>query len=466
MIREKISELSKNMKEDHISESSAQCAYYTILSFIPFIMLVITLIQYTGVEPQTLFDVISKIIPSSMSEMILGIVQEVYSKSIGTISISVIFTIWAAGKGLYALTKGLQIVYNTDDKEEASYLYTRIKAVIETIVFIVLIVMGLTLLVFGNGIISIIKEKFGTLENYNLISSIATEIGLIFVTFIVFILLYKFMPKHKMALKTQVYGAIFGAIALNVISFVFSRYLTIFKGFSITYGSLTTVIFFIYAFAGWIMETTSISIRNKKFVNRGFLIGPVCPIYGYGVVLVSLLLQKYQNDIIVTFFMSIIICGFLEYFTSYFMEIIFKARWWDYSQRKFNINGRVCLENLVLFGLASCVIIYVTNPFIIKHLKMIPSMVQNVLIGALLVVHLVDNIVSYKIILNLKKVSNEIKDDTIEISEKVKNIIHNKSRLYRRLVNAFPNIKEKVQFKKWTLKEKLEDIKRQIKKEA
>lgn len=209
MIREKISELSKNMKEDHISESSAQCAYYTILSFIPFIMLVITLIQYTGVEPQTLFDVISKIIPSSMSEMILGIVQEVYSKSIGTISISVIFTIWAAGKGLYALTKGLQIVYNTDDKEETSYLYTRVKAVIETIVFIVLIVMGLTLLVFGNGIISIIKEKFGTLENYNLISSIATEIGLIFVTFIVFILLYKFMPKHKMALKTQVYGAIF-----------------------------------------------------------------------------------------------------------------------------------------------------------------------------------------------------------------------------------------------------------------
>ena len=148
------------------------------------------------------------------------------------------------------------------------------------------------------------------------------------------------------------------------------------------------------------------------------------------------------------------------------MEIIFKARWWDYSQRKFNINGRVCLENLVLFGIASCVIIYVTNPFIIKYLRMIPSVVQNVLIGALVAIHLVDNIVSYKIILNLKKVSNEIKDDTIEISEKVKNIIHSKSRLYRRLVNAFPNIKEKVQFKKWTLKEKLEDIKKQIKKEA
>lgn len=225
-------------------------------------------------------------------------------------------------------------------------------------------------------------------------------------------------------------------------------------------------LFFIYSFAGWVMETVQISIRQKKFVNRGFLIGPYCPIYGCGVLLITLLLQKYAGDLPLTFILSILICGTLEYMTSYVMEKIFKARWWDYSQRKFNINGRVCLENLVLFGLASCVIIYVTNPFIIKHLKMIPSMVQNVLIGALLVVHLVDNIVSYKIILNLKKVSNEIKDDTIEISEKVKNIIHNKSRLYRRLVNAFPNIKEKVQFKKWTLKEKLEDIKRQIKKEA
>ena len=241
MLKEKISELSENMKKDHINESSAQCAYYTILSFIPFIMLVITLIQYTGISPQTLFDAISKIVPSSMNEMILGIVQEVYSKSIGTISISVIFTIWAAGKGLYALTNGLQVVYNTGSKKETSYIYNRIKAVVETIVFIILIVMGLTVLVFGNGIISIIKEKFGTLKNYNIISSIFTEIGLIFITFIIFLLLYKFMPRHKVSFKYHVYGAIFGAIALNIISFIFSRYLTIFKGFSTTYGSLTTL---------------------------------------------------------------------------------------------------------------------------------------------------------------------------------------------------------------------------------
>lgn len=231
-----------NMKKDYISECSAQCSYYTILSFIPFLILVITLIQYTGIESQTLFDAISKIIPSSMNDMVLGIVHEVYSKSIGTISISVIFTIWAAGRGLFALTKGLQSVYNTDEEKNTSYIYLRVKSVLETIIFIILIVVGLTVLVFGNSLINIIQDKFGGLKGYNEISSaILTKIGLIITTFIIFLLLYKFMPRHKVTLISQSYGAIFGAIALNIISFIFSQYLNIFKGFSITYGSLTTL---------------------------------------------------------------------------------------------------------------------------------------------------------------------------------------------------------------------------------
>lgn len=224
------------------------------------------------------------------------------------------------------------------------------------------------------------------------------------------------------------------------------------------------LIFFIYAIAGWVMESTMISIKNKKFVNRGFLIGPICPIYGYGVVLVTILLKKYQDDIIATFFMSIIICGVLEYLTSFFMEKIFNARWWDYSKRKFNINGRICLENLILFGIASCFIVYIVNPFIMQKIELIPELVQNIVIVVLLLIHFIDNIVSYKIILNLKRVSNEIEDNTIEISEKVRKIIHNKSIFHRRLINAFPDIKEKVKFKKWTVKEKLNKLKDDMKK--
>lgn len=236
-----IEKLFNNMKKDHVSECSAECSYYTILSFIPFVILVITLIQYTNIAPQALFEVISKLIPSSMNEMVLGIVQEVYSKSIGTISISIIFTIWAAGKGLFALTKGLQFVYHIDSEEKASYIYLRVKAIIETIIFIILIVLGLLALVFGHSVREFIQSQLGWMKNYNIWASILTKIAFIVATFIVFISIYKFIPKNKVTFKSQIYGALFGAISLNVVSFIFSKYLYIFKGFSVTYGSLTTL---------------------------------------------------------------------------------------------------------------------------------------------------------------------------------------------------------------------------------
>lgn len=237
----RIEKLMYNIRVDRIGECSAQCAYYTILSFIPFIILLITLIQYTNISPQTLFEAISKIIPSGMNEFVLSIVQEVYSKSIGTVSVSIIFTIWAAGKGLFALTKGLQVVYKTNGKKQTSYIYLRLNVLLETILFIVLIVFGLTVLVFGETLKNIVQEQFGGVKNFSMFSSIFTEILFIFVTFLVFWLLYRFMPKHKVTFKSQVLGAVFGAIALNVVSFVFSKYLYIFKGFSWTYGSLTTL---------------------------------------------------------------------------------------------------------------------------------------------------------------------------------------------------------------------------------
>lgn len=238
----KIKQIWTNIKKDNISPFSAQCAYYTILSFIPFTILLITLIQYTNIEEQTLFDVISKVIPSNMNEFVLGIIKEVYSKSIGTISISIIVTLWAAGRGLYGLTKGLHSVYDIGDKKNNSYIYLKITSTIQTIIFIILIVVGLVLLVFSDSLISIIRNYFGALGNFNILSSIITEIIFIFATFIIFLFIYKFVPKHKVTLKSQIPGAIFGSIGLNVVSFVFSQYLNIFKGFSITYGSLTTLI--------------------------------------------------------------------------------------------------------------------------------------------------------------------------------------------------------------------------------
>lgn len=269
-----IKALLRNMSNDNVSEFTAECSYYTILSFIPFVILLITLIQFTNISQQTLFEMFSKIIPASMNDIVLGVVQEVYSKSIGTISISIIFTLWSAGKGLYALTKGMQSVYKVDGDKNTSYLYLRIRAIIETVIFIILIATGLTLLVFGSSLISVIQSHFGGLKDFTIISGILTEIAFLSITFLVFLFLYKFMPKHKSTFKSQIPGAIFGAIALNVVSFVFSQYLNIFKGFSITYGSLTTLMLimmwtyacFYIAFLGAEINKMIISMvsRNKK----------------------------------------------------------------------------------------------------------------------------------------------------------------------------------------------------------
>ena len=230
-----------NMKNDHINAFAAQCAYYVILSFIPFLILLLTLIQYTNVQPQQLFSIVSKVIPENMSEMVLGVIMEVYSKSLGTISISLIFTLFSADRGLYALIKGLRSVYNFSDDEGKSFIYLKLMSLLKTIAFIVIMVVGLVVLVFGSSIISTIQDHFGLLRNYTIIYKILTYIIAVFVIFIAFLCIYKFVPGHKTTFKSQIRGAAFGSIALNIVSFLFSRYLDIFKGFSTTYGSLTTL---------------------------------------------------------------------------------------------------------------------------------------------------------------------------------------------------------------------------------
>ena len=214
-------------------------------------------------------------------------------------------------------------------------------------------------------------------------------------------------------------------------------------------------LFFIYSFAGWLMETVRISIKEKKFVDRGFLIGPYCPIYGTGVLLITILLRKYSDDVWAMFFMSILICGILEYLTSYFMEKIFHARWWDYSRYKFNINGRICLRTMIPFGLLGLFIMYVSNPFFFSIIEKIPGNILNIICIVLMLIFLVDNIISFKIISNVNITSKKIKDNTEEINgeiaeeitEKVKAILEKKSALHRRLVHAFPEMKMRIREK-------------------
>lgn len=202
------------------------------------------------------------------------------------------------------------------------------------------------------------------------------------------------------------------------------------------------LLFIIYSTCGWIMEVVLSFIQHKKFINRGFLIGPYCPIYGCGAIIMTLTLNKYLNDWLALFMMAILVCSILEYSTSYFMEKIFHARWWDYNKKKFNINGRICLETMIPFGIMGCLAMYVVNPFFISLLRMIPETILILISCIIFVIFVVDNIVSFKIISNFTKTTKKVaKDSTEEITKKVREILLSKSALSRRLVNAFPRFR-------------------------
>ena len=210
------------------------------------------------------------------------------------------------------------------------------------------------------------------------------------------------------------------------------------------------LLFISYAFLGWCMEVTCKFIQYKKFINRGFLIGPYCPIYGWGALAITILLKRYMEEPLVLFVMSTLICSIIEYLTSYFMEKKYHARWWDYSNKKFNINGRICLETLIPFGILGVAIMYGTNPILFKLYNQIPQLVINILTVILFIGFILDNIISSNIISSINVEGNKlIKDNTEEITEKIKQVLRQKSWLHRRLINAYPGLKDiKVKIKK------------------
>lgn len=199
-------------------------------------------------------------------------------------------------------------------------------------------------------------------------------------------------------------------------------------------------LFLIYSFIGWIVEVSAFLIQDHKFVNRGFLIGPVVPIYGTGGILITILLTKYQSDPIVLFCMTVIVCSILEYLTSYVMEKIFKTRWWDYSNKKFNINGRICLSNLIVFGIMGLAMVYLINPFLINILNKIDPILLKCVVSILMILFVIDFFVSFSVTSKIKNVGKVVfKDSTEEINAKVKEILLSKGKLTRRVIKAFPN---------------------------
>lgn len=140
------------------------------------------------------------------------------------------------------LNIGINSIYNTQNIKRQNIIFSRLKIIIETIIFILLIIIGISVLVYGTNIIKFLKYNFKIMEKNILLNGIFIRIGIIIFTFLVFIFIYSHISKYKNNIKLHAFGAIFGSVAINIISFIFSQYLDFFKGFSLIYGSLTTLI--------------------------------------------------------------------------------------------------------------------------------------------------------------------------------------------------------------------------------
>lgn len=157
------------------------------------------------------------------------------------------------------------------------------------------------------------------------------------------------------------------------------------------YPLSTLVLYFcVYAFAGWCMETVYCSIPEKRFVARGFLYGPICPIYGVGVLLMVLFFQPLAGNIVVFYLVATVTMSAWEYFVGWFLEVTTHMKYWDYSMFRFNLKGRVCLWVCLVWGLLSYVCIFWIHPPVERAIGLIPPMVRDILAIVLTCAILVD----------------------------------------------------------------------------
>ena len=233
----------------------------------------------------------------------------------------------------------------------------------------------------------------------------------------------------------------------------------------LVYGFL---IFIFGSFIGYIIEIVWLRFRIKKFVNRGFFCGPILPIYGLGLLLLIECLYRYHEFPLVVLIFGMIITSSLEYFLSFLMEKLFHNRWWDYSYLKYNLNGRICLRNTILFGILSLVSVYLIVPFLDSAFKLLPLSSWMILAIVLGVLFVIDAIYSISIAYNLRNriiIVEDLKNQKLSMIPKVF-----KTRLLKataqfkkyptRLLNAYPELEHKYHKPFEIMKESQNNIKK------
>lgn len=175
------------------------------------------------------------------------------------------------------------------------------------------------------------------------------------------------------------------------------------------------VYFTIYSFIGWFCEVIYCSFLSKRIINRGFLAGPVCPVYGFGALFIIWLLEPVAFSLPFLFITGMIITSIVEYMTGWLLETFFGTRWWDYSNKRFNLQGRVCLENSICFGMMSVLLIEVIHPVTERLVWSIPSFYLMIINILLIAVFTVDSIFTLNTLVNLNERLRKLYEFTEEL---------------------------------------------------
>lgn len=207
-------------------------------------------------------------------------------------------------------------------------------------------------------------------------------------------------------------------------------------------------IFFFYSFVGWCGEVAQAAVHRHKFVNRGFVSGPLCPVYGFGAVAVAVFLPELEDNLFFLFLGGLIVTTFVEYLNGRVLELIFHKKWWDYSDQRFHIDGYVCLKNSILWGLGSVLMICVLDPALCSLAALIPRLIGEILLWAAGILLVIDAVGSGFAVFGLRRKEGRISQITAELHRTSK-VLENAltRRIQRRMVGAFPNIREGVAVK-------------------
>ena len=168
--------------------------------------------------------------------------------------------------------------------------------------------------------------------------------------------------------------------------------------------------FFIYSFLGWVWESAYVSIKKKKLVNRGFINGPFCTIYGAGAVTIYLILRPLSENLFFLYLGGVIVATVLEYITGWIMEAVFHTRWWDYSDKKFNLHGYISLASSLLWGVFSILLFKLLQPFVSWITGLYPQSIGEVFLAVLSVLYGVDFGISAYTAFGLSKTFGKVED--------------------------------------------------------